>query len=24
MVRSGGVDWSLQRWVPVQGDLDLS
>ena len=24
MVRSGGVDWSLQRWVAVEGDLDLN
>jgi uncharacterized protein YciI len=24
MVRSGGVNWSLQRWVAVEGDLELS
>jgi len=24
MVRSGGVDWSLHRWMAVEGDLDLS
>lgn len=23
MVRSGAVDWSLHRWIPVQGDLEL-
>jgi uncharacterized protein YciI len=24
MVISGGVDWSLQRWVAVEGDLELT
>jgi uncharacterized protein YciI len=23
MVRSGGVDWTLNRWIPVEGDLGL-
>jgi hypothetical protein len=23
MVRSGGVDWRLERWMPVVGDLAL-
>lgn len=23
MVRSGGVDWTLQRWMPVAGDLNV-
>jgi uncharacterized protein YciI len=24
MVRSGGVDWSLHRWISVAGDLELA
>jgi uncharacterized protein YciI len=24
MVRSGGVDWSLQRWVAVEGNLETT
>jgi uncharacterized protein YciI len=23
MVRSGGVDWTLQQWIGVVGDLEL-
>jgi hypothetical protein len=23
MVRSGGVAWTLNRWIPVTGDLEL-
>ena len=23
MVRSGAVEWSLHRWIPVQGGLEL-
>jgi hypothetical protein len=24
MVRSGGVAWTLNRWIPVAGDLELT
>jgi uncharacterized protein YciI len=24
MVRSGGVAWTLNRWIPVTGDLNLT